>query len=381
MMKQEMNYERYQRQLILKGFGAAAQHKLQAARVLVIGAGGLGCPIMQYLVAAGVGHIGIADHDNVSVSNLHRQILFGIEDVGLPKVEVVKRKMGSLNNDCNVETWQEKWTQQLAVDHFPAYDVIVDATDNFASRYLINDACVLMGKPLVFGAVSQFEGQVAVFNYLQEDGSRSVNYRDLFPEPPAGGEVLNCAEAGVLGVLPGIIGSMQSTEVIKLLTGIGTPLVNKLWNYNALTQDVFTIQLGVHPDASFRIPTTAEGLLNTDYEWLCGVPAASIMEIDASNWFEDYHNHLVVDVREPHERPRLTSLCKRMGISLMEIPLSALEDQMDSISARQVVFVCQAGRRSLQASSLFLKQNSAGSVCSLKGGVQALVASNHLNYE
>lgn len=380
-MKQEMNYERYQRQLILKGFGATAQHKLQSARVLVIGAGGLGCPIMQYLVAAGVGHIGIADHDMVSVSNLHRQILFGLEDVGQPKVEVVKRKMGSLNNECNIETWQEKWTQQHAVDHFPAYDVIVDATDNFASRYLINDACVLMGKPLVFGAVSQFEGQVAVFNQLEEDGSRSVNYRDLFPEPPAGGEVLNCAEAGVLGVLPGIIGSMQATEVIKLLTGIGKPLVNKLWNYNALTQDVFSFQLEANPDAKVRIPATLAGFLNTDYEWLCGLPGAAIKEIDAVAWVRDHGNHLLVDVREPHELPRLTSLCKQMGISLMEIPLSVLEDQLDTISASQVVFVCQAGRRSLQASSLFLKQNSAGSVCSLKGGVQTLVASNYLQYE
>jgi adenylyltransferase/sulfurtransferase len=289
--------------------------------------------------------------------------------------------MGSLNNECNIETWQEKWTQQHAVDHFPAYDVIVDATDNFASRYLINDACVLMGKPLVFGAVSQFEGQVAVFNQLQEDGSRSVNYRDLFPEPPAGGEVLNCAEAGVLGVLPGIIGSMQATEVIKLLTGIGKPLINKLWNYNALTQDVFSFQLEANPDAKARIPATLAGFLNTDYEWLCGLPGAAIKEIDAVAWVRDHGNHLLVDVREQHELPRLTSLCKQMGISLMEIPLSVLEDQLDTISASQVVFVCQAGRRSLQASSLFLKQNSAGSVCSLKGGVQTLVASNYLQYD
>jgi adenylyltransferase/sulfurtransferase len=381
MMKQEMNYERYQRQLILKGFGAAAQHKLQAARVLVIGAGGLGCPIMQYLVAAGVGHIAIADHDKVSVSNLHRQILFGMEDVGLPKVEVVKRKMHALNSDTVVQIWEEKWTQQHCATHFPEFDIIVDATDNFASRYLINDACVLMGKSLVFGAVSQFEGQVAVFNYLQEDGSRSVNYRDLFPEPPASGEVLNCAEAGVLGVLPGIIGSMQATEVIKLLTGIGNPLVNKLWNYNALTQDVFTIQLGVHPDASSRIPTSVEGFLNTDYEWLCGIPSASIVEIDAASWLKAYHHHVVVDVREPHELPRLATLCEQMEMQLIEIPLSALDRQLDTIADKDVVFVCQAGRRSLQAASIFLKQNSFGSVCSLKGGVQALVTSNHLNYE
>ena len=381
MMKQQLNFERYQRQLILKGFGAAAQHKLQAAKVLVIGAGGLGCPIMQYLVAAGVGHIGIADHDIVSVSNLHRQILFGVDDVGQPKVEVIKRKMSFLNSDCDIRTWTQKWDAAMAVQHFPEYDVIVDATDNFASRYLINDACVLMEKPLVFGAVSQFEGQVAVFNCLQEDGSRSVNYRDLFPEPPAGGEVLNCAEAGVLGVLPGIIGSMQATEVIKLITGIGIPLANKLWNYNALTQDVFTIQLGVHSFAASKIPATVDSLIQTNYEWLCGVPGSSIVEIDVTAWLSENRKHTLVDVREPHEMPRLSKLCAERGVQLMEIPLSALEDQLESLVAENIVFVCQAGRRSLQAASLLLKQNPGSSVCSLKGGVQAMVASNFLTHE
>ena len=232
-MNQTIQYERYQRQLILKGFGIAGQQKLQQARVLVIGAGGLGCPIVQYLVAAGVGHVGLADNDKVSLSNLHRQIVFGTEDIDSYKVDVVKRKMFSLNSDVDIRTWNERWTQLHCVQHFPDYDVIIDATDNFASRYLINDACVLLGKPLVFGAVSQFDGQVAIFNQLQADGSRSVNYRDLFPLPPANGEVLNCAEGGVLGVLPGMIGTMQATEAIKLITGLGTTLSNRLWNYNA----------------------------------------------------------------------------------------------------------------------------------------------------
>jgi adenylyltransferase/sulfurtransferase len=349
--------------------------------VLVIGAGGLGCPIMQYLVAAGVGHIGIADHDIVSISNLHRQILFGADDVGQPKVEVIKRKMSFLNNDCYVRTWTRKCDAAMAVQFFPEYDVIVDATDNFASRYLINDACVLLEKPLVFGAVSQFEGQVAVFNHLQEDGKRSANYRDLFPEPPAGGELLNCAEAGVLGVLPGIIGSMQATEVIKLITGIGTPLANKLWNYNALTQVVFTIQLGIHPGAISKIPATVESLLQTNYEWLCGIPAASILEIDATEWLSKYRQNILVDVREPHELPRLSKLCCEQNIKLLEIPLSALDDHLGWLLSEHIVFVCQAGRRSLQAASLLLKQNSNASVCSLQGGVQALMTSNILNHE
>ena len=371
-MNEEIQYERYQRQLILKGFGVEAQRKLKAARVLVIGAGGLGCPIMQYLVAAGVGHIGIADHDTVSVSNLHRQILFGQEDVGRPKVEVVKQKMNTLNQDVVVETWQEKWTPSLCLSHFPSFDIIVDATDNFASRYMINDACVLLGKPLVFGAVSQFEGQVAVFNHELENGNRSVNYRDLFPEPPASGEVLNCAEGGVLGVLPGMIGVMQATEVIKLITGLGKPLVNKLWNYNALTQDVFVMQLVSNPAGAAHLPSSEEQFLKMDYDWLCSVPMVGIEEVNVYTWKQNHMADLVVDIREPYEEPRLNELSKQLGFNLLEIPLSALESKMNDLSNQQVVFVCQAGRRSLQAVSVWLKTNREHKAFSLSGGVNAL---------
>ena len=371
-MNEEIQYERYQRQLILKGFGVEAQRKLKAARVLVIGAGGLGCPIMQYLVAAGVGHIGIADHDTVSVSNLHRQILFGQEDVGRPKVEVVKQKMNRLNQDVIVETWQEKWTPSLCLAQFPLFDIIVDATDNFASRYMINDACVLLGKPLVFGAVSQFEGQVAVFNHLLDNGNRSVNYRDLFPEPPASGEVLNCAEGGVLGVLPGMIGAMQATEVIKLITGLGKPLVNRLWNYNALTQDVFVMQLVSNPLGAVHLPLSEDQFLKMDYDWLCSIPMAGIEEVDVYAWKQNHMTDLVVDIREPYEEPRLNELSKQLGFNLLEIPLSALESKMNDLSNQQVVFVCQAGRRSLQAVSIWLKTNREHKAFSLSGGVNAL---------
>jgi adenylyltransferase/sulfurtransferase len=371
-MNEEIQYERYQRQLILKGFGVEAQRKLKAARVLVIGAGGLGCPIMQYLVAAGVGQIGIADHDTVSVSNLHRQILFGQEDVGRPKVEVVKRKMNALNQDTVVEIWQEKWTSSLCLEKFPLFDIIVDATDNFASRYMINDACVLLGKPLVFGAVSQFEGQVAVFNHVIENGNRSVNYRDLFPEPPASGEVLNCAEGGVLGVLPGMIGAMQATEVIKLITGLGKPLVNRLWNYNALTQDVFVMQLVSNPAGTVHLPLSEDQFLKMDYDWLCSIPMAGIEEVDVYAWKQNHMADLVVDIREPYEEPRLNELSKQLGFNLLEIPLSALESKMNDLSNQQVVFVCQAGRRSLQAVSIWLKTNREHKAFSLSGGVNAL---------
>ena len=371
-MNQTIQYERYQRQLILKGFGMAGQQKLQQARVLVIGAGGLGCPIVQYLVAAGVGHIGLADHDKVSLSNLHRQVVFGTEDIDSYKVDVVKRKMFSLNSDVDISTWNERWTQQHCLQHFPDYDVIVDATDNFASRYLINDACVLLGKPFVFGAVSQFDGQVAVFNQSQTDGNRSVNYRDLFPLPPANGEILNCAEGGVLGVLPGTIGTMQATEAIKLITGLGTTLSNRLWNYNALTQEVFIMQLVSNPVSLQYMPSSEEQFIATDYEWLCGIPQKGIKEIDVLEWKQNFLDHLFVDIREPHEMPRLDTLCSSLGLEWMALPLSGLENNLSCLKDRNVVFVCQAGMRSLMAANMLMKASPGASVFSLKGGVLGL---------
>ena len=371
-MNQTIQYERYQRQLILKGFGMAGQQKLQQARVLVIGAGGLGCPIVQYLVAAGVGHIGLADHDKVSLSNLHRQVVFGTEDIDSYKVDVVKRKMFSLNSDVDISTWNERWTQQHCLQHFPDYDVIVDATDNFASRYLINDACVLLGKPFVFGAVSQFDGQVAVFNQSQTDGSRSVNYRDLFPLPPANGEILNCAEGGVLGVLPGTIGTMQATEAIKLITGLGTTLSNRLWNYNALTQEVFIMQLVSNPVSLQYMPSSEEQFIATDYEWLCGIPQKGIKEIDVLEWKQNLLGHLFVDIREPHEMPRLDTLCSSLGLEWMALPLSRLENNLSCLKDRNVVFVCQAGMRSMMAANMLMKASPDASVFSLKGGVLGL---------
>lgn len=372
MMEQAIQYERYQRQLILKGFGLAGQQKLQQARVLVIGAGGLGCPVMQYLVAAGVGHIGLADHDKVSLSNLHRQVVFGTEDIGLYKVDVVKQRMLSLNGDVDIRTWNERWTQQHCMHHFPDYDVIIDATDNFASRYLINDASVLLGKPLVFGAVSQFDGQVAVFNQLQADGSRSVNYRDLFPLPPANGEVLNCSEGGVLGALPGTIGAMQATEAIKIITGLGQTLSNRLWNYNALTQEVFIMQLVSNPVSVQHIPLTEEQFMSTDYEWLCEFPQKGIKEIDLLQWQENYLDHLLVDIREPHELPRLNSFCSSLALEWMELPLSSLENNIACLFGKNVVFVCQAGVRSLMAANMLIKASPDSAVFSLKGGVNGV---------
>jgi adenylyltransferase/sulfurtransferase len=237
-----MNFERYQRQMLLPELGFAGQQRLLAARVLVIGAGGLGCPVLQYLAAAGVGTIGIIDDDTVSMSNLHRQILYTVADIGRPKAIVAAERLQQMNPDIIIQPFLDRLDIEKALELFPLYDLVVDGSDNFPTRYVVNDICAIVNKPLVYGAISQFEGQVAVFNCPGKTG-RSVNYRDLFPHPPAPGEVRSCAEAGVIGVLPGIIGTLQANEVIKLITGIGSPLINQVLIYSALTNKQHIIMM------------------------------------------------------------------------------------------------------------------------------------------
>ncbi len=357
--------ERYQRQTMLDGFGIEAQAKLAQARVLVIGAGGLGCPILQYLAAAGIGHIGMADDDKVSYSNLHRQILYGQEDIGQYKVLVAASKLHALNNEIRISVYQQRWSQSLAIEFFPEYDVIVDATDNFASRYLINDACVLINKPLVFGAVSKYEGQVAIFNVKQNDVA--INYRDLFPNTPKNEEVLSCSEAGVLGVLPGIIGVMQATEVIKLITGIGKPLINQMLHYNALTHSMYVMDLIKNTTRPLNFPLDFETFLNTDYTSLC---ETAIHEIAIDDWIPIKDNLILVDVRELDELPRIHALAH------LSIPLGTLHLHLDSLQNKDIVFVCQTGIRSKKAAALL--KITYQKVYSLSGGVKELVQKNIL---
>src|ERR1051326_6363377 len=216
------SYERYQRQVILPGFGEGGQQKLREARVLVIGAGGLGCPVLQYLTAAGIGTVGIVDDDVVALNNLQRQVLYGVKDIGLSKAETAANILQQLNPGIEIIPYNERLTVQNALVLLDDFDIVIDGTDNFATRYMINDACVLLKKPLVYGAVSQFEGQVSIFRNQSHD---DVNYRDIFPDPPKESEILNCAEGGVLGTMTGIIGTMMANETIKLIAGIGEPLV------------------------------------------------------------------------------------------------------------------------------------------------------------
>ncbi|HMP93588.1 MAG TPA: HesA/MoeB/ThiF family protein [Phnomibacter sp.] len=360
-----MQEPRYHRQTILPGFGAAGQQKLAQASVLVVGAGGLGCPALQYLVAAGVGYIGVADFDTVSLHNLHRQVLYTEADIGLPKAEVAIKKLKQMNSQVKFECFTDVWRQQDCIDWFSGYDVIVDCTDNFTTRYVLNDACVLLQKPLVFAAVSQFEGQLAVFNAVQPNGSRSANYRHLFAEPPKAGEVRNCAEAGVLGVLPGILGTMQAAEVIKLITGLGKPLINQILTYNGLTQSSYVLQLP-RDVAVEGIPQTVSKFLEADYEAACGNILPFInAEIDWDTAIAIPHATWI-DVREPQEQPKLTHT------TYVNVPMDRLLPYVQNNPANPVIFVCQSGVRSLQAVHLYKQQWPQQSAYSIRGGINAI---------
>src|SRR5688572_20586035 len=265
-MNDSQTYERNQRQLILPGFGEAAQQKLLQAKVMVIGAGGLGCPVLQYIAAAGVGTIAIVDDDVVQLNNLQRQVLFTVNDIGFPKAEKAATVLRQFDPDSRILAFNQRITTKNALQLLAEYDVIIDATDNFSTRYMVNDACYLLKKTLVYGAISRFEGQVAVFNNQQ---AQDINYRDIFPEPPKEGEVMNCAEAGVLGVLGGIIGSMMANETIKLITGMGETLVNKLFTYHALKNHVYEVALTISKEGRTLLPGNETAFQEMDYVQLC----------------------------------------------------------------------------------------------------------------
>ena len=364
-MSQESLYERYHRQMILPNFGTRAQQLLQESKVLVIGAGGLGCPALQYLVGAGVGYIGIVDGDQVSLSNLHRQTLFTSDDIGQNKAEVAAKKLNRLNPDIHIEAIPVHLSNQHALEVINRFDIILDGTDNFATRYMINDACVLLKKTLVYGAVSQYEGQVAVFNHLLPNGEPSANYRDIFPDPPKEGSVLNCVDAGVLGVLPGIIGTMQAAEVIKLITGIGELLVNQLLTYQFNNHQVFTVKITPQSKTSSFIPTDATAFKAIDYVWLCSSPP-NTLEINAAEFDQltSQKNIDIVDVRELHELPVVQTF------SHLRIPLLDLKESAGQLKNDTVVVFCQSGMRSLQAAKeLSALWGDTKRVYSLQGGI------------
>jgi adenylyltransferase/sulfurtransferase len=364
--------ERYKRHLYLDEVGPAGQEQLLQARVLLIGAGGLGCPAALYLAAAGVGTLGMADFDTVDASNLQRQVLYGTADVGRPKVEVARERLAQLNPDVNVIAHEERLDASNAERILREYDVILDGTDTFPSRYLTNDVCVWLGRPLVYGSVMRFEGQVSVF-----DAKKGPCYRCLFPEPPPPELAPNCAEAGVLGVLPGTIGLLQATEVVKLLLGRGEPLIGRLLTYDALASQFKQFRLPKDPECAVcgANATITEPI---DYEEFCASSAGASTEGD-SQVIEDItpaevharleakEDILLLDVREPFE----ADMARIEGATLL--PLGQLEGSLGELEAwrtRPIVVQCHHGPRSRAACQVLL---SAGfeRVQNLLGGIDA----------
>ena len=363
-MDKQISYERYHRQLILKDFGEAAQQKLLNAKLLVVGAGGLGCPALQYLAAAGIGTIGVVDNDIVALSNLHRQILYSVADVGQSKAKTSIAILSQLNPDIDFHAYDIRLTVDNVAEIFRSYDIILDGSDNFATRYLVNDACVLLDKTLIYGAVAQYEGQVAIFNCKTVAGTVPVNYRDLFPEPPADDEILNCEEAGVLGVVPGIIGTMMANEAIKLITGVGSPAIDKMITYDARNNKLYEIELTAVPGTRSRIPDSLDALMRTNYEWLCS--ANSPLEINNELFNETLQAESVtlIDVRESTELPRINQF------EHLNMPLSLLEENATKFSTETIVLFCQSGKRSLQAArNLHQIFGDSKKIYSLRNGI------------
>ncbi len=326
---------RYDRHLILPEFGEAAQLKLKNAKVLVIGAGGLGCPALLYLAAAGVGTIGIVDGDNIEESNLQRQVLFGSEDIGKSKAEVAAEKLSKQNPFVSIDAIPEFLTTANAIVLFSEYDVILDGTDNFATRYLCNDAAVICNKPLIHGSIFKFEGQVSVFNY--KNGS---TYRCLFPEPPALGSVPSCSEIGVIGVLPGIIGNYQAMETIKVITGIGEPLTGKLLCINTLNNTQQILEF----DRNETHASISE--LLESYEIFCGFnPLVKEISFKEAQILLNKENSQLIDVREADE-------FKNHNVGGKNLPLSTFETNQIHEGSTPI-FICQKGGRSLKAAQLF----------------------------
>lgn len=342
----EEDLTRYSCQIQLPGFGMHAQLLLREARVLIAGAGGLGCPAAQYLAAAGVGTIGIADHDTVSVSNLHRQILYGPGDTGKKKVKVACERLGLQNPYVQVIPHDILLDSNNIASIVDQYDLVVDCTDNFDSRYLINDACVLAGKPVIYGAIYQYEGQVAIWNMPAANGQHTPNYRDIFPEVNAA-MIPNCADGGVMPVLAGIIGCLQANEAIKVITGTGEPLAGKLLMYDAATSLSRIISIGA-------VSTTKiESIFTTT-----DIPLLTMEELIAHR--DQYE---VVDVRTAEERAQ-------KNIGGRHVPIAAIETDISYLSSgKPIVMYCASGKRSMEAAKLIKRKYPQMIIYSLKGGI------------
>lgn len=361
---------RYNRHIIIPEFGMEGQLKLKNAKVMVIGTGGLGSPLLLYLAAAGVGTLGIVDFDVVDESNLQRQVLFSVNDVGRPKVEAAKERIEGINPHIKVNAYNVQLTSKNALELFKDYDLVADGTDNFPTRYLVNDACVFTGIPNIYASIFRFDGQVSVFNYTDKNGQTGPNYRDLYAEPPPPGLVPSCAEGGVLGVLPGIIGSLQANEVIKVITGIGEPLSGKLYTFDALTFSSRTFKIGKDKTNPLTGAHPTQKTL-IDYDQFCGIPqeneANKVAEItvqELKDWMVQGKDFQLIDVREPHEYDIVN-----IGAEL--IPLKSVVQNANRIDRdRPVVVHCKMGGRSATAIKA-LQEKGFDNLLNLKGGITA----------
>jgi sulfur-carrier protein adenylyltransferase/sulfurtransferase len=364
------DYERYSRHLILPEVGVEGQKRLKAASVLCIGTGGLGSPLLLYLAAAGIGRIGIVDFDVVDTSNLQRQVIHGTSWVGKPKIESAKNRILEINPYCQVDLYETRISSENALDIIRPYDVVIDGTDNFPTRYLTNDACVLLNKPNIYGSIFRFEGQATVFNY--EGGP---NYRDLYPEPPPPGMVPSCAEGGVLGILPGIIGIIQATEAVKIVLGKGETLSGRLLLYDAMNMKFRELRLRPNP-----VRPVIEKLI--DYEQFCGIPQAQaeeakqhmdMQEITVQELKElldsSAKDFVLLDVRNPHEY----EIAKIPGSVLIPLPDIEGGDGVSKVkellNGHRLVVHCKSGMRSAKAIAILKNAGIEGT--NVKGGILA----------
>jgi adenylyltransferase/sulfurtransferase len=353
---------RYSRHLSIPEFGEINQLKLKSAKVLIVGAGGLGSPALLYLAAAGIGHLGIIDFDQVELSNLQRQILFDEENLNENKSEIAAFKIGKLNTNIEVKYYAEKISIDNVMNIISFYDIIIDGSDNFPTRYLINDACVISKKPLVHGSIYRFEGQVSVFNRLRKDGSFGPNYRDIFPSPPDSASVPNCSEAGVLGVLPGIIGTIMAAETIKHITDLGHVLDGKLLIFNVLDMSSRIFQLKKNPDLSIEHLTELNDLYcDTQTEYHMKVQTISVEELKMM--MDNNDSFQLIDVRESFEKD-----IADIGGEL--IPLNQILNKSNLIAKEgKVIFYCRSGRRSEDAIKLLESEKDTNRFYNLKGGI------------
>lgn len=337
------DFERYHCQIALPGFGKEAQQHLQNARVLIVGAGGLGCPAAQYLAAAGIGTIGIADDDVVSLSNLHRQVLYTPQELNLSKVEVAVKKLQQQNPSIKIIPYNLHVTSFNVMELIAEFDLIIEGTDNFETKYLLNDACVLSGKPLIYGAIYQYEGQVSIWNVLQKDGTYSPNYRDVFPDAEHTA-IPNCSEGGVIPTLAGIVGCMQANEALKYFAYSEELLAGKLWMINVLNCETRTIKL---KKSNMRIEKLPE----------------TVSTITMDHLVEEIGNYELIDVRNADEH-------RLFNIGGKNIPLADIENRLSSINtAIPVVCYCATGKRSVSAAMLIKGRFPKASVYLLKNGI------------